>query len=118
MIRENDMRIEREEKPFFKLDSICVEAFHLLEERLWIDDRSAADVALGVGVENSRWNQMEPVFAAALDDRVAGIISALRAGDMASFFGQKVDDLSLPLIAPLHAYDSNPFHSPALKWFL
>jgi hypothetical protein len=49
---------------------------------------------------------VELEFVALADDRVTGVVAALKANDHLGFLGDEVDDLPLALIAPLGAnYD-------------
>ena len=43
-------------------------------------------------------------------DRVAGVVPPVVAGDDVEPVGEKVDDLPLPLVAPLTAQDRHDFH--------
>ncbi len=53
--------------------------------------------------QNAGRNQMEHVFRAAMDDGVAGIVTALAAHHDVRLRGQHVDDLALAFVAPLRA---------------
>jgi len=57
-------------------------------------------------VQNSRRNQRQNGFLAADDQRMPGIVAALKAHHSLHLIGQQIDDLALALVAPLQAdYD-------------
>jgi hypothetical protein len=58
---------------------------------------------------------MENIFFPALDNGVAGVISALTANDDVRFSGQDIDNLAFPFIAPLGADEYRVSHRVALK---
>jgi hypothetical protein len=53
---------------------------------------------------------MQNSFFALDNQRVAGVIPALKAGDYVGFFGVKINNFPFALIAPLSAYDCNIGH--------
>jgi len=53
---------------------------------------------------------MQNCFFALDHQSMAGIIAALKPGDDIGFFGVKINNLSLALVSPLSAYDSNIGH--------
>ena len=55
-------------------------------------------------------DELEGVALTADDDRVAGVVPALVAHDVAVLLGEQVDDLGLALVAPLGADDDGDRH--------
>ena len=53
---------------------------------------------------------MELELLALADDRVAGVVAALEADHQVGLLGEQVDDLPLPLVAPLGAHDHETRH--------
>src|SRR5207249_11186762 len=53
--------------------------------------------------QNSRRNQMQNIFLAAMNDGMAGIVPTLTAYHDIGVGGEHVDDLPLPFVAPLRA---------------
>ena len=60
-------------------------------------------------MDDARRNQMEDERALADIDRVPRVVPALIARHDVEAFGQKVNDLALPLIAPLRADNNDDF---------
>jgi hypothetical protein len=78
----------------------------LAEQHARIDDDPVADHAGLIGVEDPRRDQVEGERLTAADDRVAGVVAALKADDGGSPLGEQIGDLALALVAPLGAdYD-------------
>ncbi len=53
---------------------------------------------------------MQGEVAVAELDRVPGVVAAVVAGDDVEAVGEKVNDLALPLVAPLSAQDRHDLH--------
>src|ERR1019366_6966261 len=89
----------------------------LVEERLGIDDHPVAEDAEFVRMKDAgRDEPQREVFVAELH-RMPGIVPALVAGHDVEGFAEKIDDLSLPLVAPLSANDCKVFHAAGrLAW--
>ncbi len=81
-----------------------------IEERLRIDHHAVADDRKLGRPQDARRQQRQLVGFAVDDQRVAGIVAALEAHDDVSLLRQPVDDLALPLVAPLGADDDNIGH--------
>ena len=60
---------------------------------------------------------MENELLAFDDDRVAGIVPALIAGNDIEMFREQIDDLSLALVAPLGADNDQVCHAVGLRNF-
>ncbi len=81
-----------------------------IEEGLRIDHHAVADHRKLGGPQHARRQQRQLVGFAVDDQCVAGIVAALETHDDVSLLRQPVDDLALPLVAPLGADDDNIGH--------
>jgi hypothetical protein len=70
-----------------------------------IEHDAVADEAGDPVTNDSRRNQVELVDLVADDQRVTGIVAALKAHDTLGMIGEPVNDLALALVAPLGAHD-------------
>jgi hypothetical protein len=71
-----------------------------------VEHDAVSDVAIDAGAYDSRRNQIELVDLLAHNERMAGIVTALKAHDALRMISQPIDDLALALIAPLRSnYD-------------
>ena len=68
-----------------------------------------ADVARHAGAHDARRDQLQGRLLAGDDERMAGIVSALKTYHPLRMIGQPVDDLALALIAPLGTDDDDVF---------
>jgi hypothetical protein len=78
-----------------------------------VEHHAIADVALDAVADDARRHQIELVDLLADDQRMTGIVAALKAHHPLGMIGQPVDDLALPLVAPLGAH-----HDDILGHFL
>src|SRR5205085_7244482 len=75
----------------------------LLDECQEIDHDPVSNHAPLSAAENARRDEVEDVFRAAVNDRVAGIITALAPDNDVRLGGENVDDLALAFITPLRS---------------
>src|SRR5690606_24531870 len=68
---------------------------------------AVADEAAHVLPQDARRDQRQDGLAPADHERVAGVVTALKASDGSRTLGQEVDDLALALIAPLRPDDDD-----------
>ena len=68
---------------------------------------AVADVALHTRAHDAAGNEVERRFNAVDDQRMARIVSTLKAHHTLGGFGQPVDQLALAFIAPLGTYNHN-----------
>jgi hypothetical protein len=61
-------------------------------------------------MEDAGRDQMEDEPLLPDEDRVAGVVAAVVAGHHLHLVGEQVDDLTLPLVAPLGAGDDDVGH--------
>jgi hypothetical protein len=75
-----------------------------------IDHHAVSDHARLAGVEDPARDEVELPRLPVAHDRVAGVVAALEANDHVRPFREQVDDLALPLVAPLGANDDDSRH--------
>ena len=92
------------------LDALPFEDGDLLDEVVGVDDDAVADDRELARPHDARGQQREFVHLAVDDERVAGVVAALKADDDIGLNRQPVDDLALTLIAPLGADDDDIGH--------
>ncbi len=92
-------------------DPARLELVQLRHEHFRVDHATGAEDAL-LAVKDPRRHVVELVLLALGDDRVPGVRPALVAADEVGVLGQQVDDLALPLVAPLGANDDGCRHAP------
>ncbi len=86
-----------------------VELGHLLQQGVGRQHHAVADIARHAVVQNPRRNQPQNRLLAVDDERMPGVVAALKAHDVPGAIGEQIDDLALALIAPLAADDDDPF---------
>ena len=91
-------------------DALALQLGDLVEERLRIDHHAVADHRQFRRPQHARRQQRQLVGLAVDDQGMAGIVAALEAHDDVGLLRQPVDDLALPLVAPLGADDDNIGH--------
>ena len=82
----------------------------LVEKGLRIEHHAVADHGEFRRPQHAGRQQRQFVGLAVDDERMAGIVAALEAHDDVGLLRQPVDDLALPLVAPLGADDDNIGH--------
>ena len=83
------------------VDPAAAEPVELLDQHVRVDDDAVADRAGEPRMEDPRRDQVELELLAVADDRVAGVVAALKADHERCPLGEQVDDLALSLVAPL-----------------
>ena len=96
------------------VDADCCERIELRDQRLQIDDRSAADEELHVRMHHARRNDSQCELPVADHDRMSGVIAAAEARDHVVAGGIQVDDASLSFVAPLQSEDNVGFRRRAV----
>src|SRR5262249_12097032 len=90
------------------VDAAVAELLDLPREHRGVDDDAVADRAGLAGVEDPRRDQVELEGLAVADDRVAGVVPALKADHEIRLLREQISDLALPFVAPLGAdYDDS-----------
>ncbi len=88
------------------VDAPRAQRVELLDQHLRVDHDPVADHAALAGVEDAGGDQVQLPLLAVAHDRVPGVVAALEAHHRVAVLGEQIDDLALPLIAPLGAdYD-------------
>ena len=82
-----------------------------LDQVPWVDDHAIADDRQLAGAHDAGRQQRQLVFNPADDQRMAGVMAALKPDDDVGAAGQPVDDLALALIAPLGADHGHVCHT-------
>ena len=97
------MRAIADEQVLVDVDSQLAQAIHLGHKRDWIDNHAVSDHANFALPQDSRRNQMQHIFHAAVNDCVPGIIAALAADNDVRLRSKHVDNFAFALVAPLHS---------------
>jgi hypothetical protein len=100
-----------------QVDAGGAQGLDLLKEGGGVDDQAAADHADGVRVDHAGGDEVQLECLPAGGDGVAGVVSAVVAGDDVSLGGKQVDDAALAFIAPLGANDDIEWHGYAPDGF-
>ena len=104
---QNQRTGRRDAQPLEHRNSLLHEHRGFLEQRLRRQHDAIADEALHAVAQDARGNQRQNGLAAADHQRVAGVVTALKARHRHRAFGQQVDDLALAFVTPLHADDDD-----------
>src|SRR2546423_1152591 len=104
------MRAVADQQVLANFDSEFAQSLDLLHQRDWIDDDAVADDASFAAPQNSRGDQMENVFRAAMNDSVAGVIPALAPDHDVRLGGKHIDDFAFAFVAPLRADENGVRH--------
>ena len=109
---EDDVRVVGDEQLRVVLEEAArLERVDLLHQHRGVDHHAVADDAGLPRVEDARRDQVQDGLLAAHHQRVAGVVAALEAHDDLGVLGEQVDDLALPLVAPLRSDDDDVRHS-------
>jgi hypothetical protein len=111
--RHDQMRVAGDEDEAVGPVPARLELVELRDQHLRVDDASRADRARDSG-DDARRDGANLVRLAVDDDRVPGVRAALVATDEVGLLGEQVDDLPLPLVAPLRPDDHGRGHRPIL----
>ena len=103
VIGQHQMRAIRNLQAAINRDTAGVQLVHLCQQRLGVEHDAVPDQAAGSLVQDSRRDLMEDELVLALDDRVAGVRTALVSDHQVGLLGQHVHDLPLALVTPLGA---------------
>jgi hypothetical protein len=88
----------------------------LVDERMRIEDDAVADHRKLAGTHHPGGQQRELVHGSPDDERMTGIVAALKAHDHVRLLGEPIDDLAFALVAPLGAHDDRVRHRrPPMK---
>ena len=103
VVRQHEMRAVAHVESPFDVDPVRDELVDLGEQLLRVEHDAVSDRAAHALVEDSARDLVEHERQVAQIDRVSGVRAALIADHPVGALGQHVDQLSLPLVAPLCA---------------
>ena len=92
------------------VDPLATQALELPDQHAGVDHHAVADHAGLAGIEDPGRDQVELELLAVADDRVAGVVAALKAHDDVGLLREQVRELALALVAPLGADDDDSRH--------
>ena len=92
------------------LDPLAAHLLDLVDEMIGIEDDAVADDRKLARTHDARGKQRELETFAVDDQRMAGVVAALKAHDDVGPDRQPVDDLALSLVAPLGADNDDIGH--------
>ncbi len=104
---QNQRTVGRDPQPLEHRDALADQRRALDEQCIERQHDAVADETAHLLAQDARGNQGKYGLAAADDESVAGVVSALKARDGGDALGQQIDDLALALIAPLRADDDD-----------
>src|SRR5581483_599210 len=111
VIRHDEVRaLAHAEPPVLAQVAALAERVDLRREHLGVDDHPRSHHADAAGVEHARGNQVQDRLLPVHDQRVPGVVAAVEADDDVGVRGEEIDDLPLPLVAPLRADDDRRRH--------
>ncbi len=93
------------------VDAPRAQRVELLDQHLRVDHHPVADHAALAGVEDAGGDQVQLPLLAVPHDRVARVVAALEAHHRVAVLGEQIDDLALPLIAPLGTHYDYSWHA-------
>lgn len=82
----------------------------LLSQNSWVDDNPVADRAGLSRVEDPGRHEVELEDLTIANDRVPGVVAALKAHDHLDLLREQVGDLAFAFVAPLGAHDCYAGH--------
>ena len=107
---QDERRAVGEEEPAFDRDARRSDRVDLREQRVGVDDHARPDYR-SRSTDDSRGKEVEREVLVAELDGVSGVVPAMVARHDLEAVGEQVDDLSLPLVAPLAPEDGCDFHA-------
>ena len=108
--RHDEVGVAGNEQQALRLVPARLELVELRDQNAGIDDAAGADRA-ALARDDAGRDLPDLVGLVAHDDGVAGVRSTLVAADEIRVLREQVDDLSLPLVAPLRADDDGRGHA-------
>ncbi len=110
VVRQDQVRPVGDEQVVADLDPRRQKLAELALHRDRVDHDAVADHAQDARVQDARGDQVQHELAPAHDHGVARVVAAVVAGHHLHVRGEKIDDLPLPLVAPLGAGDHDVGH--------
>ena len=90
-------------QPRFGIDACGLKLIEFLDQGFRRQNDAVADVAGDASAQDARRYQMQHRLLAAYDQRMPGVVAALKAHYSLRMIGQPVDDLAFALVTPLGA---------------
>ncbi len=107
VVRQHEVRAVAHVEPSLDVDAVAHQLVDLGEQRFGIEHHAVADRAAHAGMQDPARHLVQHEVLLADVDRVAGVGAALVAHDPVGALGEHVDELALPLVAPLGADDDD-----------
>src|ERR1700722_9968224 len=104
MVRQDHLGTIRHKELFVDIDPEVAKLAHFCQKGEWVEHYPVADDGAAIGTQNTTRDQLQDKLLAPNNDRMAGIVAAGIPGDPRESVGKNVNDLSLPLVAPLAAH--------------
>ena len=105
VIGHDDMRVKADHQVAgCYVPARFLEAIHFTYQFAGIKHHSVSDHAQFVSMKDSGGDKVENMLLPVYDQRVAGIVSALKPDDEIRLFSKQIDNLALTFIAPLSAH--------------
>jgi hypothetical protein len=111
VVRQDRVRTVGDDERPVALEAALVELVELRDEALRIDDHPLREHARRPRPKDPARDEAHDDLLVANDQRVPGVGAAAIAHDHLRILGVDVDDLPLPLVAPLRTYDHDGRHS-------
>ena len=87
-----------------------MQAVDLTQHRLGIDDHARPDDVHAVRIQDAGRDQLQFIFFAVHNDRMARVVAALAAHDQIGFARENINELALAFVAPLGAENYLTWH--------
>src|SRR5262249_40183789 len=97
------------------VDALPDQPVDFSDQRMRVEHHAIADDRKLAGANDARGKQRKLVGLAVDDERMAGIVSALKANHYVGLLREPVDDLAFSFVAPLRADDHYIRHRIAPK---
>src|SRR5436190_9253057 len=110
VIGQDQVRGFAEKQVPINLDAELPESFDFTDQAYRVHHDAVADHTNLSFAQNSRGHQVQYVLLTLDVDRVAGVISPLRADDYISLFGKNINNLAFAFIAPLGPHENGIRH--------
>ena len=92
------------------VDAHLFQRADFVQQRGGIDYHAVADDRLHPGAQDAAGNQFEDELPLADEDGMAGVVATLVARNDIEVFGEEIDNLPFPLVAPLGAKHNDVSH--------
>ena len=112
MVRHDHVGVVTEPQQGVVLEMVApLESVDFFDQRDGIDDGAIANHAHLARMQRARRHQAQDKLLAVDDQRMGGVVAALKAHDDVGIGGQQIDNLAFAFIAPLGANHGNSLHN-------